>query len=67
MGFPYPADARKTRFDLRKRETRCGLTLHEIKSRLIKFGRLTALDRRRHRRTHDREALVILWLRNTLR
>ena len=47
MGFQYEADARRMLIDLRERVAKFGLTLHEDKTRLIEFGRLPALDRRR--------------------
>jgi hypothetical protein len=50
MGFQYEADARRMLIDLRERVAKFGLTLHEDKARLIEFGRLPALDRRRRGR-----------------
>lgn len=50
MGFQYAADARRMLADLRERVAKFGLTLHEDKTRLIEFGRLPSLDRRRQDR-----------------
>jgi RNA-directed DNA polymerase len=50
MGFQYEADARRMLADLRERVAKFGLALHEDKTRLIEFGRLPALDRRRQGR-----------------
>jgi RNA-directed DNA polymerase len=47
MGFESAADARKMVSDLKKRLARFGLSLHEDKTRLIEFGRLPAMARRR--------------------
>ena len=47
MGFQYASDARKMLVDLRERMAKFGLHLHEEKTRLIEFGRLPALDRKR--------------------
>lgn len=47
MGFQRTRDARKMMADLRERMARYGLRLHEDKTRLIEFGRLPALDRKR--------------------
>jgi RNA-directed DNA polymerase len=47
MGFESEADARRMRADLQKRLAGFGLALHEGKTRLIEFGRLPALARRR--------------------
>ena len=41
MGFQYEADARKMIVALRERLAAFGLTLHEDKTRLIEFGRLS--------------------------
>ena len=41
MGFQYEADARKMMVALRERLAAFGLTLHEDKTRLIEFGRLS--------------------------
>ena len=41
MGFQYEADARKMVIDLRERLATFGLMLHEDKTRLIEFGRLS--------------------------
>ena len=46
MGFQYEADARKMLADLRERLAAFGLTLHEDKTRLIEFGRLSTERRR---------------------
>jgi len=50
MGFQYETDARRMLADLRERVAKFGLALHEEKTRLIEFGRLPALDRRRRGR-----------------
>lgn len=42
MGFQYEADARKMVADLRERLATFGLMLHEDKTRLIEFGKLSA-------------------------
>jgi RNA-directed DNA polymerase len=42
MGFQYEADARKMRVDLRERLAAFGLMLHDEKTRLLEFGRLSA-------------------------
>jgi len=47
MGFEKQDDARKMLADLRMRLAGFGLSLHEDKTRLIEFGRLPALLRRR--------------------
>jgi group II intron reverse transcriptase/maturase len=47
MGFQRPRDARQMLVDLRERMAKFGLRLHEEKTRLIEFGRLPALDRKR--------------------
>jgi RNA-directed DNA polymerase len=47
MGFETAADARQMMADLRERLAKFGLLLHEDKTRLIEFGRLPALARRR--------------------
>jgi RNA-directed DNA polymerase len=47
MGFESEADAQRMRADLQQRLAGFGLTLHEDKTRLIEFGRLPALARRR--------------------
>lgn len=47
MGFQCVDDARRMLVDLRERVAKFGLQLHEEKTRLIEFGRLPALDRRR--------------------
>jgi RNA-directed DNA polymerase len=47
MGFENEADARRMRADLQQRLADFGLALHEDKTRLIEFGRLPALARRR--------------------
>ena len=41
MGFQYEADARKMTVALRERLAAFGLMLHEDKTRLIEFGRLS--------------------------
>ena len=48
MGFQYDVDARKMLTDLRERLARFGLTLHDDKTRLIEFGKLST-ERRRQR------------------
>jgi len=47
MGFQRAIDARRMLQDLRERMAHFGLRLHEDKTRLIEFGRLPALDRKR--------------------
>lgn len=47
MGFQRARDARRMHQDLRERMAHFGLRLHEDKTRLIEFGRLPALDRKR--------------------
>ncbi len=47
MGFESEPDARRMRADLQQRLAGFGLALHEDKTRLIEFGRLPALARRR--------------------
>jgi RNA-directed DNA polymerase len=47
MGFESETDAQRMRADLQQRLAGFGLTLHEDKTRLIEFGRLPALARRR--------------------
>ena len=46
MGFKNVADARRMLADLKERLAKFGLSLHKDNSRLIEFGRLTALARR---------------------
>jgi group II intron reverse transcriptase/maturase len=48
MGCQYEADARQMLADLRERLEKFGLTLHEGKTRLIEFGKLSS-ERRRQR------------------
>jgi RNA-directed DNA polymerase len=48
MGFQYKADAERMHRDLRERLGKCGLRLHEEKTRLIEFGRF-AVERRARR------------------
>ncbi len=43
MNFEKMADARRMLVDLKKRLARFGLLLHEDKTRLIEFGRLSAM------------------------
>jgi len=50
MGFQYKADAERMHEDLRERLSKCGLRLHEDKTRLIEFGRFA---RERHARRGD--------------
>jgi RNA-directed DNA polymerase len=52
MGFEEGADARRMRADLQQRLAGFGLTLHEDKTRLIEFGRLPAITRRRRGERH---------------
>jgi RNA-directed DNA polymerase len=47
MGFQYPQDAGRMVADLRERMAKFKLALHEEKTRLIEFGRLPALERKR--------------------
>lgn len=47
VGFQYARDARRMLADLRERLTKFRLQLHGEKTRLIEFGRLPALDRKR--------------------
>ena len=47
MGFQYTRDSRRMLADLQERVTKFRLQLHGEKTRLIEFGRLPALDRRR--------------------
>jgi len=47
MGFESKADAQRMVAELKVRLNQFGLALHEEKTRLIAFGRLTALDRAR--------------------
>lgn len=46
MGFQYEADAQKMRVALRERLAAFGLMLHEEKTRLLEFGRLSAEQRK---------------------
>lgn len=59
MGFEDETDARKMLSDLRERLAAFGLSLHEDKTRLIEFGRLPALARRRRGERHP-EAFAFL-------
>jgi RNA-directed DNA polymerase len=52
MGFQYEADARRMLSDLRQRLAKFGLSLHDEKTRLIEFGRIPAMDRRRRGLRH---------------
>lgn len=52
MGFQFEADAQRLLGDLRQRLAKFGLALHEEKTRLIEFGRLPALDRKRRGLRH---------------
>jgi RNA-directed DNA polymerase len=52
MGFEAEADARRMRADLQQRLAGFGLALHEDKTRLIEFGRLPAIARRRRGERH---------------
>lgn len=47
MGFESRTDAERLMRDLQTRLTKFGLSMHEEKTRLIEFGRLTALRRAR--------------------
>jgi group II intron reverse transcriptase/maturase len=47
MGFQRARDARRMLEDLRERLAHFGLRLHEDKTRLLEFGRLPALNRKR--------------------
>src|SRR5688572_23218365 len=47
MGFEHETDARRMRAVLQQRLAAFGVALHEEKTRLIEFGRLPALARRR--------------------
>ena len=47
MGFQYEQDARRMLADLRERVAHFGLQLHDGKTRMIEFGRLPALERKR--------------------
>jgi group II intron reverse transcriptase/maturase len=46
MGFQYEADAQKMRVALRERLAAFGLMLHEEKTRLLEFGRLSTEQRK---------------------
>lgn len=59
MGFQYEADARKMSADLRERLAAFGLTLHEDKTRLIEFGRLST-ERREARGDRRPETFAFL-------
>ncbi|WP_158044788.1 group II intron reverse transcriptase/maturase [Skermanella pratensis] len=52
MGFEVEADAREMLSALKERLASFGLTLHADKTRLIEFGRLPALARRRRGERH---------------
>jgi group II intron reverse transcriptase/maturase len=52
MGFEDGADAQQMRADLEQRLAGFGLALHEEKTRLIEFGRLPAIARRRRGERH---------------
>ncbi len=45
MGFQYAQDARQMLADLKERMAKFGQTLHEVKTRLIAFGRFPTLRR----------------------
>ena len=47
LGFQYTGDARRMRTELQQRLAKFRLMLHEGKTRLIEFGRLPALARKR--------------------
>lgn len=47
LGFQYADDARPMLANLKERMAQFGLALHEEKTRLIEFGRLPALDRKK--------------------
>ena len=59
MGFQYEADARKMVVALRERLAGFGLTLHEDKTRLIEFGRLST-ERRQARGDRRPETFAFL-------
>lgn len=59
MGFQYEADARKMVTDLRERLAKFGLMLHEDKTRLIEFGRLST-ERREARGDRRPETFAFL-------
>ena len=59
MGFQYEADARKMLADLRERLAAFGLTLHEDKTRLIEFGKLSS-ERRQARGDRRPETFAFL-------
>jgi RNA-directed DNA polymerase len=46
LGFEYEADAKRFLADMQARSEAFGLTLHPDKTRLIRFGRYAALNRR---------------------
>ncbi len=58
-GFQYEADARKMMADLRERLATFGLMLHEDKTRLIEFGRLST-ERREARGDRRPETFAFL-------
>jgi group II intron reverse transcriptase/maturase len=47
LGFQYANDARRMQCELQQRLAKFRLTLHEGKTRLIEFGRLPALERKK--------------------
>jgi RNA-directed DNA polymerase len=59
MGFQYEADARKMLADLRERLAVFGLRLHEDKTRLIEFGKLSS-ERRQARGDRRPETFAFL-------
>ena len=59
MGFQYEADARKMVIDLRERLATFGLMLHDDKTRLIEFGRLST-ERREARGDRRPETFAFL-------
>jgi len=59
MGFQYEADAGKMMADLRERLAAFGLMLHEDKTRLIEFGRLST-ERREARGDRRPETFAFL-------
>lgn len=64
MGFESETDAREMLSPLRERLAAFGLALHENKTRLIEFGRLPAMARRRRgaRRAGVRQLFQSRWL-----
>lgn len=59
MGFQYEADARKMHADLRERLAAFSLALHEDKTRLLEFGRLST-ERREARGDRRPETFAFL-------